>query len=181
MESNNLRKYYIIVAIALVAIVVFVSGCATNQTSVPTKTYSAGGMTFDYPNTWNLTSSVNGNSTIITISDPEFTNNNGTSGDAAVVLRVAKTNNVTIESIKASMLKNLNQSGNGTTTTRTVNGITANESTYDVQITNATAQIKTIDLEKNNFIYLIMLLTINKNATSEQKYYDVIINSFKPQ
>jgi sortase A len=180
MESNNLRKYYIIFAIALVAIVVFVSGC-TSQTSIPTKTYSAGGMSFDYPDSWNLTSSLNGNSTVITLSDPEFTNNNGTSGDAAIILRVPKTNNVTLDSLKDSLLTNLKQTSNGTSTTRTVNGINANETTYNAQTANATAEIKIIDFEKNNFIYLIMLATINKNATSEQKYYDVVINSFKPQ
>ena len=178
-----MRKYYIF-AIALVALVVFVSGCAyqnTNQTSqIPTKTYAAGGVSFEYPDTWNLTSSVNANKTIITISDPEFTGNNGTSGDAAIVVRVAKTGNVTLDSIKSNLMKNLNQT-NGTSTTRTVNGITANESTYNTQTDNATAQIKFIDFEKDNFIYLIMLATVNKDAQSQQKYYDVIINSFKPQ
>lgn len=182
LESNNVRKYPYLLAVAVLVVVIFASGCTSQQNQTSTKTYAAGGMSFEYPESWNVTSKISANDSVVTLSDATFDRTNGTQGDAAILLRTVKTNNVTSESLKEGILKNLKQTnGNGTSTTLNVGSVTANETTYNTTISNTTAQIKIVNFESNNFLYIIMFATINQDAQSQQSYYNTIIKSFKPQ
>lgn len=49
-----MKKYYLL-AVAIVALVVMASGCTTQTgNNTTTKTYSANGMTFNYPGNWTI-------------------------------------------------------------------------------------------------------------------------------
>jgi PsbP-like protein len=182
-----LKKY--LFAIVLLALVVFASGCTTqgptNQTTtMPTKTYNAGGISFNYPDTWNITSQSTENATIVTLTDPDFTKTNGTKGAGVMILKALKTSGVDMTQVRQQMLSSVQQSGANAsaTTATTINGINANETT--ITSTNAQGvqgQIRLIDFEKNNNIYLLMLITIGADIQSQKQNFDVILNSFKAE
>ncbi len=172
-----MKKYFLFV-VAIVAIVVMASGCTsqTGNNTTATKTYSANGITFNYPSSWaifNETSNENG--TIVALGDVNFTQNNTTNGNGVVIYKL-KTND------SASALSNLSKSIpslNGTTSTVSIAGLTANETTYNETGNNVTAQVKVIYFAKNNFVYLIQYVTIASDFQTQQHLFDTITKSFQ--
>ena len=78
-----MKKYLFL--IVLLVLVVMASGCISNQNQTnqsSNKTYSANGISFQYPDTWNLTDSITKNATL-QIESPDFqiTNGNPTKGN----------------------------------------------------------------------------------------------------
>jgi len=172
-----MKKYFLFV-VAIVAIVVMASGCTsqTGNNSTATKTYSANGISFNYPSSWAiLNETSNENATIVAIGDANSTQNNTTTGSGVVIYKL-KTNN------SASDLSNLSKtirSLNGTMNTASIAGLTANETTYNETGNNVTAQIKVIYFAKNNNIYLIQYVTYASDFQTQQQLFDTITKSFQ--
>lgn len=174
-----MKKYFLVV-LAIVAVVVLASGCTSNQTgNNTTKTYSANGITFNYPANWDIINETsNANQTLIAIGDANIQQNNTTTGNGVIITRLPTTNNTTAELQSA---KSQFASLNATNTTIQIAGVTANETTITTTNDNITGQVKIIDFQKNNYVYLLQYVTISSNFQTQQALFDTITKSFQTQ
>ena len=172
-----MKKYYLFV-IAIIGLVVMASGCVsqTGNNTTATKTYSANGISFKYPSNWSLINqTTHSNSTVIAIGDSSF-NNKTLNGNGVIIIKTpnnstSTSNNTNIKSQIAKL--------NGTKTTQTIDGVTANVTTYTTKISNETVLIKSISFEKNNYNYQIQFATIATDVKLQEQMFNTIINSFK--
>ena len=169
--------------VTLLALVVFVSGCTqnNNQTSQNnTGSYAVNGLSFNYPVDWVLTSQTRGDAQSINIFDQSFLESNGTKGSLAVVVSQPKNENLSFENVKND-LKNSSNINNTTDNTISIAGLNASMSTFTgTDEAGNQTQIKLIYFEKNNFVYILnMIVAGGANIQDQQKFFDVIINSFK--
>jgi PsbP-like protein len=182
-----LKKYLFVVA--LIALVVLSSGCTTNQnqtnqSQIPTKTYAANGISFQYPDTWNLTDKSTANATLITIKSPDvqLTNGNATKGYLVSILKQAipKGVNITTANITDTLSNTAKQSGlNATNETVNIAGVTATKISFNQTIQNATGNVWIIAFEKNNNIYSLTFASVEEDLQTAKQNFDIIINSFK--
>jgi hypothetical protein len=179
-----MKKY--LIGIALLALVVMASGCTNtnNQTSIPTKNYSAGGISFQYNDTWNINNATQGNQTVIAVTDTDFNQTNGTKGSAVIIVKiptsVINASGLTLTDTKTNLTTQAQQNG-GQVTNSTVNigGLTANKLTYNVTMNSTPIYGGLIDFEKNNNTFLINFASANTNVETAKANFDVIINSLK--
>lgn len=173
-------KKYLLIVLVLVGLVVMASGCTSNQTgNNTTKTYSANGITFNYPANWTVINETsNANATIVAIGDANIQNNNTTSGNGIIIEKFPTTDNTTAELQSA---KSQFASLNATNNTITIAGVTANETTITTNENNVTGQIKIIDFQKNNYLFLIQYLTISSDFQTQKQLFDTVTNSFQTQ
>ncbi len=174
-----MKKYYLL-AVAIVALIVMASGCTTQTgNNTTTKTYSANGMTFNYPGNWTIINeTTNENGTIIALGDADIQQNNTIKGNGVSIIKIPKTAN---SSAELANLKSEFANLNGTNGTISIAGVTANETTFNSNVNNVTAQIKIIDFEKNNNLYLIQYATISTTFQNQQQLFDIITKSFQTQ
>ena len=172
--------------IVLLAMVVMSSGCTTNQnqtnqSQISTKTYSAGGISFQYPDTWNVTSANNGNVTQIVVADNQFVNSNSTKGNGVLILKLPKTTDINMSQARQEILNQAKRSGKNTSNgTVKIAGLTASVTSYNGTVNGTFESAKIIDFEKNNKLYLLLFVSIGGvDVDAAQPYFDVIINSFK--
>ena len=173
-----MKKYFLFV-IAIVAIVVLASGCTTQtgNNTTATKTYSANGMTFNYPSNWDIINdTTNENGTVIALGDVDIQQNKTVKGNGATIIKVPQNSNSTAD---LNDLKTQFASLNGTNSTVSIDGVTANETTISTKINNITAQLQFIDYEKNNYIYLIQYATIASDIKTQEQLFNIITKSFK--
>ena len=173
-------KKYIFVVIAIVALVVAASGCTSQNgngnNSTSTKTYSNNSITFNYPASWELISENSSeNGTVIAIGDADIQKNNTTTGNGVVIFKLPNNANNTAD---LNTLKTQVAALNGTNSTITIAGVTANVTTISTKVNNATAQIKFVDFQKNNFLYLIQYATISSDFQTQSGLFDTITKSF---
>lgn len=160
------------------------SGCTsqTNQTQIPTKNFSASGISFQYPDTWNLSSATNANATMITISNPEFVQTNGTKGSVILIVKAPKTAEMNMEQSRQQLLNQSKESGqNATNGSISIAGLTGTETAYTAKDTqNQTSYARLIDFEKDNMVYLLLFATGGgADIEAAKPYFDVIVKSFK--
>ena len=173
-----MKKYFIFV-IAIVALVVMASGCTSQNgnNTTATKAYSANGISFNYPANWTVTNdTTNNNTTLIALGDVDFNQTNGTKGNGVSILKVPQTNN---SSAELASIKTQFASFNGTNTTTTIAGVTANQTTFNATANNVTAQLRFIDFQKNNFVYFIQYITVSSNFENQQQLFDTITKSLQ--
>ena len=173
-----MKKYFIFV-IAIVALVVLASGCTSQNgnNTTATKAYSANGISFNYPDNWTVTNdTTNNNTTIIALGDVDFNQTNGTKGNGVQILKLPQTNN---SSAELASIKTQFASFNGTNTTTTIAGVTANQTTFNATANNVTAQLRFIDFQKNNFVYFIQYITVSSNFENQQQLFDTITKSLQ--
>ena len=172
-----MKKYFLFV-IAIVGLVVMASGCVsqTGNNSTATKTYSANGISFNYPSSWSLINqTTHGNNTVVALGDSSFMNST-LKGNGVIITKSAPNSNSTVNN---SNLKSQISKLNGTKTNQTVDGTTANVTTFTTKIGNETVLIKSINFEKNNYNYQIQFVTIATDIKSQEQMFNTIINSFK--
>lgn len=176
-----MKKIYFFI-VALLALVIFASGCTqtnqTNQSSVGN--YSVNGISFNFPLDWVLSGTTRGNISSINIIDQEFLQSNQTKGDVVSITRTPKTTNITYENVKKSITNSSNVTYNTTNGTINIAGLTGNLTTFTTNISGNETQIKLIYFEKDNLAYILSFYVVGgANIQDQQKYFDVIINSFK--
>ncbi len=172
-----MKKYFFIV-IAIVGIVVMASGCIsqTGNNSTATKTYSANGISFNYPSSWSLINqTIHTNNTIVALGDSSFMNNTLKGNGVFIIKTPENSSSTSTNSNINSRIAKLN----GTQTTQTVDGVKANVTTYTTKISNETVLIKSIIFEKNNYNYRIQFVTIATDIKSQEQMFNTIINSLK--
>ena len=85
-----MKKYFLFV-VAIVAIVVMASGCTsqTGNNSTATKTYSANGISFNYPSNWDIVNDTsNGNESVIALGDADIQKNNTVKGNGVAIIKI---------------------------------------------------------------------------------------------
>ena len=172
-----MKKYFLFV-IAIIGLVVMASGCIgqTANNSTATKTYSANGISFNYPSSWSLINqTTHSNNTVVAFGDSSFMNNT-LKGNGVIIVKSPKNSSSTVN---GSNLKSQIAKLNGTKTSQTVDGVTANVTTFTTTISNETVLIKSLSFDKNNYNYQIQFVTITTDVKSQEQMFNTIINSFK--
>ncbi len=169
--------------VTLLALVVFVSGCTQNNNQTNqnnTGTYAVNGLSFEYPADWVISSQTRGNFQIISMGDQAFIESNNTRGDLVTIEATPKSENVSFEKVKNELTNGTNVGFNTTNSTVNIAGLVGNVTTFTENSTGNQTQIKLIYFEKNNFAYILrFIVTGGVNAQDQQKFFDIIINSFK--
>lgn len=174
-----MKKY--IVLLAVLAVVVMISGCTTTST-ITTKNFSASGISFQYPDTWNATNQVSNNSTQIVVASSEFISTNGTKGSVVLILKLPKTADNNMTQTRQEFITQAQQSGqNVTNGTINITGLSASDISYSGKDTlgnNTYARL--VDFEKNDSVYMILFATGGgTDINTAKSYFDVIVKNFK--
>jgi len=195
------KKEALAVAIAiLVAIIILiltsgspetppVANQTVNQTSdINTKIYSAGGVYFEYPESWKITTDqINGNNMQLVIQDPSSAGNpNRTQAAGFTVFKVEKDPYQTLEQRKDVFVQSIKDSGANinliSSNNTDLNGINATESIYGGKgPKDELIQLKIIYFEQNNIVYILAFLTKGMDLQSQQANFNIVLNSFKLQ
>ncbi|MGB9978865.1 PsbP-related protein [Methanobacterium sp.] len=160
-----------------------------NQTTeIPTKIYAAGGISLQYPSSWNITTDeVNETSMQLVIQDPTSTNNpQNTQIAAFTILKVQNDGSGTLEQRKDSFIQSFTNSGANialaNTSNITVSGTNATEAVYTGNDPNYNKiQLKVVYLEQNGIFYILGFFTKGMDLQSQDPYFDKILTSFKIQ
>ncbi len=159
-----------------------------NQTpEIPTQNYAAGGISFQYPTSWNITTNqLNETSMQLLIQDPASANNPQTTQVTAFYIAVEKNPSDTLEQKKDMVIQSLTNNGANiapsNTTNITVNGISATETLYNGNDANYNEiQLKVIYFEQNGVFYILTFFTKGIDLQSQNIYFNIILNSFKIQ
>lgn len=185
-------KKYAILVIAILALVVFASGCTTtnqtsNQTSqptVPTKTYAANGVSFNYPESWEELKSISTPNAIVAYGDPKSVDaSTGNVNTLVIIQKVALPSGMTLKQVYdqtyaqyAASDPSFQQISDSTTT---VDGTTAYVNVHKVNVSGVQKQEKAVWLEKNGNIYVILCGALPDVFNAQQANFDAIIKTFK--
>lgn len=157
----------------------------SNQTSpsIPTKTYSANGISFNYSTDWEEGNKT-GQYLIAYVKDPKLNSSDGKPGAVVEVLKRVS-NGVPLkrfyEDVKGEA-SNVPGYGVMSETTATVDNVTAYEFTARAMDNNVEEQFDIILFEKKGFVYMIACGTRAPTYLSdEEENFDMIIKSFKVQ
>ena len=162
---------------------------SVNQTTeIPTKVYSAGGISLQYPSSWNITTDeINETNMQIVIQDPTSANNTQSTQIAAfTILKVQNDGSETLEQRKDSFIQSFTDSGANIALTNTSNaivgGINATEAIYTGNDPNYNKiQLKVVYFEQNSTFYILGFFTKGMDLQSQDPYFNIILNSFKIQ
>jgi uncharacterized protein YcfL len=174
-----LKKYLFILVV--LSMVVMASGCTSNQ-NITTNNFSSGGMSFQYPDTWNVSTQTNENATQIIVASPDFISSNGTKGSVVIILKITNASASNMSETRQEFATQAQQSGqNYTNATVNIAGISASDMSYVGNDTQGnTAYARLVDFEKNNTLYLLMFATGGGvDIETVKPYFDVIVKSFK--
>ena len=163
------------------------AGQPVNQTpEIPTQTYSAGGISFQYPSSWNVTTDqINGTNMQLVVQDPDSAANPQSTKIAAfTILKEQKELNETLEQCTTNFIQSLTDSGANIAPTNTsnitVSGINAAQTIYSGNDPNYNKiQIKVVCFEQNDIFYIMAFLTKGMDLESQDPYFNIILNSFK--
>jgi len=181
-----MKKYPFLILLALLCLVVSVSGCVSsgNETNNTTSHYSQNGISFDYPGTWNTANAVSNNS-LAAVGDPNSVDN--TTGEPQTFVLIQKSN-ATSSDLQTAYNANYASLFTNTSYQRvsegniTVNGATALENVYTVNSTSGTAmQMQAVWLKENSDIYVILCGATQSDFNNQQDNFNMVINSFKVQ
>lgn len=179
-----MRKTYLYTfIIALMALVIFTSGCTqnnnqTNQSSVGN--YSVNGLSFNYPIDWIITTQTRGNINTIVMYDIDLAQSNGTKGNIIRIESFPKTSNVTYQTAKDGIQNETNITLTSKDETVFIDGLTGNLTTFNgTDSSGNKTQVKLIYFDKDNFTFILKHIIVGVDIQQQQKYFDMVINSFK--
>ncbi len=160
-----------------------------NQTAeIPAKIYSAGGISLQYPASWNITTDeINGTNMQIVIQDPTSTSNPQSTQIAAfTILKEQNDGSGTLDQRKDNFVQSFTDSGANIAPTSTsninVSGINSTETIYNGNDPKYNKiQLKVIYFEQNDMFYILGFFTKGMDLSSQDPYFSIILNSFKIQ
>ena len=174
-----MKKYFL--AIIMLVLVVMASGCTTTSQNT-TKSYDANGVSFDYPNTWQIENTTDSNITTIQLSDPEYNQTNASKGSFAVVIIGPEAVSSDMAEFRKILKDEAGTSGvNSTTKTISIAGVQANATTFTGKDDDGSeAYLQLIDFTKaNKSIIIFMAAGGGANIDAAKTNFDVIIKNFK--
>lgn len=191
--GDSMKKHAILV-MTILALVVFASGCTTDQTSnqtsnqstVSTKSYAANGVSFNYPESWVELKSISTPNAVVAYGDPKSANaSSGNYNTLMIVQKVALPSGMTLKQAyddtyaqAAAQDSTFQQISD---TTATVDGTTAYVNVHKIDVSGVQKQEKAVWLEKGGNVYVILMGALPDAFSSQQANFDAIINSFKVQ
>ncbi len=175
-----MKKYAIFVTMIL-ALVIFTSGCTDTQNQ-NTKTYSANGISFNYPDSW-VPASTSVSNAVVSFGDPKSVNaSTGNVNTLLIVQKVAMPSNMTLkQAFDSNFAKVAAQNPSYQlidNTTTTVDGTTAYINTHKINANGVQKEEKAVWIEKNGNIYVILMGTIPDAFNNQQANFDAVIKSF---
>ena len=188
-----MKKYLfvtiLIFAVILSVVVTFEYVSNANQTdnqtssSIPTKTYSANGVSFNYSADWEEGNKT-GQYLIAYVKDPKLNSSDGKPGAVVEVMK-RTSNGVPLkrfyDDVKGEA-SNVPGYGVMSETTTTVDNVTAYEFTARAMDSNVEEQFDILLFEKKGFVYMLACGTRAPTYLSdEEENFDIIIKSFKIQ
>ncbi|MBI5679973.1 MAG: hypothetical protein HZC47_03640 [Methanobacterium sp.] len=176
-------KKYAFFVIAILALVIFASGCTTGGNN--TSTYSGNGVSFNYPGGWQQLQ-TSSQSTLVSVGDPKSIDNaTGSINTLAAIQKAALPSGTTLKQVydntyaqfvaQDSTFKTISD------TTTTVDGATAYVNIHTVDVKGVQKKEKAVWFEKNGSAYVILCGSLPADFDSQQANFDTIINSFKVQ
>lgn len=176
-------KKHAILVIAILALVIFASGCTTGGNN--TSTYSGNGVSFNYPASWQQLQ-TSSQITLVSVGDPKSADNStGSVNTLVAVQKTALPNGNSLKQVydntyaqfaaQEASFKTISD------TTTTVDGTTAYVNTHTVDVRGVQKKEKAVWFEKNGSAYVILCGSLPADFDSQQANFDTIINSFKVQ
>jgi hypothetical protein len=192
MKKGDKMKKYALFVIAILALVIFASGCTSsnNQTStqptVATKDFSGNGVSFSYPEKWQQLQQISSPNAVVAFGDNESVDKStGNVNTLVVVQKVALPSGATLKQVYDATYQQFAAQDSSfktiSDTTTTVDGTTAYVNTHTVNVSGVQKQEKAVWFEKNGNIYVILCASLPAVFHSQQANFDAIINTFKVQ
>ena len=177
-----LQTKYIGLILGVLLVVIFVSGCLSNNTkvNVVNNTYSGQGVSFNIPNNWQVSKIADGSTTNIDINK-----NNPTDGTSITIAVSPNPTGMSNQDLINSIQNTTNQDGNWekiSNKTTTINGNIAYENTYIVNDTgrfNQTMKEEDINFIKNGITYGLVYDAPVQTFDQEISNFNITLNSFK--
>ncbi|MGZ7067500.1 MAG: PsbP-related protein [Methanobacterium sp.] len=171
-------KKYVFFVIAILALVVFASGCTSSNS------YSGNGVSFNYPSSWQQLSTTS-SLAIAAVGDPNSKDSSGLPNTYTIIQKTALPSGQDLkqayDSNYAQFTANVPSFKTISDTTTTVDGTTAYVNTHTINSNGTTIQEEAVWLTKNGNIYVILCGALPSNFANEQSNFNMIINSFKVQ
>jgi hypothetical protein len=175
-------KKYALLIIAILALVVFASGC----TDSGSKTYNDNGISFNYSGSWEKLSNVLNTNAIAGVGDPNsIDKSTNMTNTLVVVQKVAMPSGYTLKQVTDATITQFEAKDSSfqkiSEKTITLNGATAYEIVYKINVNGVQKQEKAVLLEQNGYLYAITGSSLPSDFESQQANFDMVINSFKVQ
>lgn len=160
----------------------FSSGCVTDEENKTTKHYMKDGISFDYPETWEIANATAPDAAVA-VADPGTVDpKTGMATTLVVIQKKALSSSSTLKDVYD---RNYVMIFNNTSYQRisegniTLNGLEAYENTYKVDKQGLQNQQRAVWLEKDGTIYVILFSALVNDFNDEKTNFDLIFNSFK--
>ena len=161
------KMYSASITVFVLLIVIAFSGCTSSSnnssSSEPTKTYSANGVSFNYPESWQ----VNDTASTIKVTNPQTQN-------AVLIMKSPIADMQTLANKRVETTTDKIVSDNNLT----VNGVSAREITIDK---DTTKEIVTYIQAKSDLVYSVTYMAPQSDFDSMKITFNTIVNSFKAQ
>ncbi len=182
---GDLMRKQIIFVVAILAVVVFASGCTTSGNS--TKTYNDSGISFSYPDNWQKLGNVtNAQNLVVAFGDPDSMNSSTNLANTFVfVQKIQLPAGYTLKQAQDAVFAMVKTSDPNfqkiSNRTITVNGLTGYEVTYKENAGGVQKQEVSAWFAKNGYIYVVTGSTLPSEFNNQKAKFDAIINSFQLQ
>ncbi len=176
-------KKYPFLAVIILFLVVFSSGCVNNDDSNTTKSYSGNNVSFIYNGTWEIANTSSPNA-IVAVGDP---NAIGANNEPYTFVLIQKPNATNSSDLQEVYTENYATLFNNTTNQRvseaniTVDGNKALENVYLTNSSGTQLKMRAVWLTQDGVIYVILCGALPSNFDNEQSNFDLVIDSFKAQ
>lgn len=181
INMRDLMKKYAVLVIAVLAVVVFSSGCISQGNN----TYNFNGISFNYSSSWQEISNIKTQDAIAGFGDPdsvdEPTNDVNT---LVIVQKVPMPSGSTLKQFYDDTYTKYAQDSTFQTIsnkTITVNGLTGYENVHKIIVDGNLKEERVVWLEKNGNAYVILCGALIGDFDSQQPNFNIVINSFKIQ
>jgi hypothetical protein len=201
-----LQRKYIVLIIGILGFVVLASGCISiggffqdlSDNNYSMNTYSANGISFNYPDNWSTDTDNEDQNTIKITASPNYSSDNFTSigpfpvhtvtitshDDAQFQVQITHNDNMSEQEVSqivnAELDQNMKKISSGTLT---VDGKKAYEEMFTTNFGDdiGTIRYDQIGFVKNGNTYLMVFQVKNEDFAKEKQNFDIILNSFKVQ
>ena len=180
INMGDLMKKYAFLLTAVLAVVVFSSGCTSHN-----DTYNFNGISFNYSSSWQEISNIKTQDALVGVGDPDSvdksTNNVNT---VVIVQKVPMPSGSTLKQFyDDTYAKYANDSSFQPISDKTikVNGLTGYENVHKIIVNGNLKEERVLWFQKNGNVYVILCGALIGDFDSQQSNFNIVINSFKIQ
>jgi hypothetical protein len=178
---GDLMKKYVVLVMAVLAVVVFSSGC-TSQSS---NTYNFNGISFNYSSSWQEISNIKTQDALVGVGDPDSVDKPTNDVNTLVIVqKVPMPSGSTLRQFYDDTYTKYAQDSTFQTIsdkTIKVNGLTGYENVHKIIVNGVLKEERVVWLEKNGNVYVILCGALIGDFDKNKDNFDMIINSFKVQ